>query len=54
MKDIYAVDSNKKAVDCARINSQIFEANDTIRVEQLDFVDAINSNKIDTFLTEKR
>lgn len=54
IKDIYAVDSNKKAVECAKINSQIFDASEITRIEQLDFVDAVNTNKIDTFLTEKK
>ena len=49
LKDIYAVDVNKKAVECTRLNTQLLDMIDSIKAGVLDVVDAVKQNQ-----TEKK
>jgi len=49
LKDVYAVDKNKRAVECTLLNTQLLDMTDSIKVGNLDVVDTVKAN-----LTEKK
>ena len=54
ISDIFALDSNKQAVECTKINAQILNLQESLNVTHVDFVQAIAKNKIDTALTNAK
>ena len=51
-KDCYALDFNKKAVDCTSMNAQILDMTDSVKVGQMDIVDTIKKNKTEQALRD--
>ena len=51
-KDCYAIDSNRNAIECTKINTQILDMTDSVKSGRMDLVESIKNNETEKVLRD--